>query len=76
MLTPDKLDRINHLARKSKQKGLTRKEKNEQQQLRQEYLRSIRKSFKNQLKSVTIVDPEGNDVTPKKLQTLQKKDNK
>lgn len=74
MITPEELERINYLARKSKQEGLTKEEKNEQHNLRQQYLKSVRKSFKNQLKSVTIVDPEGQDVTPKKLKELQNKD--
>ncbi|MFC0525013.1 DUF896 domain-containing protein [Pontibacillus salicampi] len=67
MLSQDKLDRINTLANKSKSEGLTNTEKEEQQSLRQEYLKNVRKSFKNQLRSVTVMDPEGNDVTPEKL---------
>lgn len=74
MITQEELNRINHLARKSKEEGLTGKEKKEQQHLRQQYLKSVRASFKNQLKSVKIVDPEGEDVTPKKLKELQRKD--
>ncbi len=71
MLSKDKLDRINFLANKSKKEGLTEAEKEEQQSLRQEYLKNVRKSFKNQLSSVTIVDPLGNDVTPEKLKNEQ-----
>ncbi|MBB6452824.1 uncharacterized protein YnzC (UPF0291/DUF896 family) [Salirhabdus euzebyi] len=67
MLSKDKIDRINVLANKAKAGELTNKEKEEQQKLRQEYLKNLRSSFKNQLKSVKIVDPEGNDVTPQKL---------
>ena len=71
MLSKDKLDRINFLANKSKKEGLTEAEKEEQQSLRQEYLKNVRKSFKNQLSSVTIVDPLGNDVTPETLKNEQ-----
>ncbi|AOM83098.1 DUF896 domain-containing protein [Salisediminibacterium beveridgei] len=67
MLTKDKLNRINELARKSKAEGLSVKEQKEQKSLRAEYLQNVRKSFKNQLKSTKIVDEEGTDVTPQKL---------
>ncbi|ALX47844.1 DUF896 domain-containing protein [Lentibacillus amyloliquefaciens] len=76
MLSKEKLDRINQLAKKSKEEGLTIKEQSEQKELRQEYLQNVRKSFKNQFKSMTVKDPEGNDVTPQKVRDLQKKNNK
>lgn len=71
MLSKDKLNRINELARKSKKEGLSEKEKSEQKTLREEYLKNVRKSFKNQLKTTTIIDPRGNDVTPQKLRDYQ-----
>lgn len=71
MITKDKLARINKLAKKAKKEGLTNKEKDEQQQLRQEYLQNVRQSFTNQFKTMTVMDPEGNDVTPKKVKDLQ-----
>ncbi|MDA7027900.1 DUF896 domain-containing protein [Bacillus sp. CLL-7-23] len=67
MISKEKIARINELARKSKTGSLTDQEKAEQQKLRQEYLKGVRTSMKNTLKNVTIVDPEGNDVTPEKL---------
>lgn len=67
MISQDKLERINALARKSKAEGLTLKEQKEQKDLRKEYLKNVRSSFKNQLSSVKVVDEEGNDVTPEKL---------
>ncbi|ASF39556.1 DUF896 domain-containing protein [Halobacillus halophilus] len=76
MLSKEKIDRINELANKSKQEELTAKEKEEQQELRQEYLKNVRKSFKNQLKGVTVIDPEGKDVTPKKLREMQENEKK
>lgn len=76
MLHEDKINRINHLAHKSKSEGLTGDEKEEQKLLREEYLKSIRASFKNQFKSMTVIDPEGRDVTPQKVKDLQKNNKK
>ncbi|MTH51826.1 DUF896 domain-containing protein [Bacillus mangrovi] len=73
MLSQEKMNRINTLARKSKSEGLTDKEKKEQQALREEYLKTFRSSVKNTLKNVKIVDPEGNDVTPQKLKDEKNK---
>lgn len=71
MITKDKLERINKLAKKAKNEGLTGKEKKEQQKLRQEYLQNVRKSFTNQFKTMTVMDPAGNDVTPDKVKDLK-----
>ncbi|MTW84887.1 DUF896 domain-containing protein [Virgibacillus dakarensis] len=76
MIGKEKLERINTLAKKSKSEGLTDKEKQEQHELRQEYLKNVRKSFKNQLKTMTVVDWEGNDVTPQKLRDMQERERK
>ncbi|WP_156289144.1 DUF896 domain-containing protein [Oceanobacillus salinisoli] len=76
MLSKDKLSRINELARKSKSEGLTDKEKTEQKDLRQEYLKNVRKSFKSHMKTMTVIDPRGNDVTPKKVKDIQERNKK
>jgi len=76
MLSKDKLARINELARKAKTSRLTEKEAKEQSSLRAEYLQTFRSSMVNTLKGVTIVDPLGNDVTPKKLKEEQARDKK
>ncbi|MUK90734.1 DUF896 domain-containing protein [Ornithinibacillus sp. L9] len=76
MLSKEKLERINVLSRKSKNEGLTDDEKVEQKNLREEYLKNVRKSFKNQFKSMTVVDREGNDVTPQKVKDLQERSKK
>lgn len=73
MLPKDKLDRINQLANKSKTTGLSEAEAKEQSALRREYLETFRSSMFNTLKGVTIIDPEGNDVTPEKLKKAQGK---
>lgn len=76
MDTKELLDRINHLANKSKSTGLTEEEKEEQQKLRKQYLGGFRESFTNQLTSVKVIDPEGNDVTPDKVKQLKREQEK
>lgn len=56
MLSKEKLDRINYLAKKAKQYGLTDEEKLEQQKLREEYIEVFRKNFRRQLESIKIVE--------------------
>lgn len=65
------INRINKLANKSKKEELSEKEKSEQKELREEYLAMIRGQVKNQLSSVKVVDKEGKDVTPDKLNNLK-----
>ncbi|MGV3488340.1 MAG: DUF896 domain-containing protein [Tuberibacillus sp.] len=67
MLSKEKMARINELARKAKSEGLTIEEKNEQNELRAEYLLAFRSNFKEHLHQIKVVDIEGNDVTPLKL---------
>ena len=77
MISDEKLKRINELAKKSKSEGLTAEEKKEQQALRAEYLQRFKQAFANQIKSVRVIDPVGNDVTPDKIKKLRgEKDNK
>lgn len=56
MLSKEKLDRINYLAKKAKKEGLAPKEKEEQKKLREEYIKAFRESFRRQLDSIEIVD--------------------
>lgn len=58
MLTKEKIDRINELAKKSKTQCLTQEEKEEQAELRQEYLGKFREHFKGQLESIRFVDDD------------------
>ena len=51
-----KIDRINELAHKSKNEGLTEEEKNEQALLRKEFLAEIRADVRASLESIEIVD--------------------
>ncbi|MEG1845472.1 MAG: DUF896 domain-containing protein [Oscillospiraceae bacterium] len=63
-----KIDRINFLSKKSKEKGLTDEEKDEQAVLRREYIDSFKRSLTSQLDNTYIVDEKGNKtkVTKKK----------
>ena len=51
-----KIDRINELAHKSKDVGLTEEEKEEQALLRKEFLAEIRADVRASLESIEIVD--------------------
>lgn len=73
MLSKEKIERINELAKKKKAEGLMEHEQKEQHELRQEYLQAFRGGMKHHIEGMKIVDPEGKDVTPKKLKELQKK---
>lgn len=72
MLSQEKLNRINELARKKKVEGLTETESREQKILREEYLQAFRKGMRHHIEGMKVLDPEGNDVTPEKLKKIQK----
>lgn len=72
MITQEKIDRINALARKSKTTGLTKDEVEEQQLLRKEYIEAYRASLRSALESTTVVRPDG---TKEKLSDMKKKKN-
>lgn len=59
-----KIDRINFLARKQKSEGLTEEEKQEQFNLRKEYIESYKRSLINQLENMTIIEPDGTKRKP------------
>jgi uncharacterized protein YnzC (UPF0291/DUF896 family) len=61
------LRRINELAAKARNEGLTEEEIKERAKLRQEYLREIRGQVNSTMASVTILNEIGEDVTPEKL---------
>lgn len=57
MITKEKIDRINELARKKKIcHGLTEDEADEQMTLRAKYLSAIRTNLRAQLDNIEIVD--------------------
>ncbi len=53
-----KIDRINALAKKAKEEGLSDAEKKEQAELRQEYLESIRANFRATLSQIKFDDED------------------
>lgn len=69
MITREKIDRINELARKSKTAGLSSVEKEEQASLRQEYIDAYKASLRSQLDSTVILRPDG---SKQKLSDLKK----
>lgn len=54
------IKKINALAKKSKEEGLTAEEKEEQAKLRQEYIRMFRQGMENTMSNVYIMDKNGN----------------
>lgn len=56
----EKIERLNLLARKSRETGLTEEEKSEQDALRNEYRDNIRKSLSGQLERTYVIDENGN----------------
>jgi uncharacterized protein YnzC (UPF0291/DUF896 family) len=58
-LDQKKIDRINELARKSKNEGLTEAEKAEQTELRNEYRRAVTGNLAAQLDNTYIMTPDG-----------------
>ena len=68
----EKLTRINELAKKKKETGLTQEEQKEQKVLREEYLEEFRSGMRHHIEGMKVVDLEGNDVTPDKLKKIQK----
>ena len=73
MLPNNLLERINELANKSKNEGLTPEEVKEQKELREQYLELFRSQVEEQLSSIKVVDEEGKDITPAKLKKLKEK---
>ena len=62
-----KLDRINQLAKKKKNEGLTQAEQAEQQILYKEYISEFRTGLTGQLDNMVIEKPDGTKVNVKDL---------
>ncbi|MCQ9209003.1 DUF896 family protein [Granulicatella seriolae] len=71
MLDKEQIERLNELAKKKKEEGLTDEETLEQEQLRKAYLKSFRSGMRNHIEGLKVVDKEGKDVTPDKLKQIQ-----
>ncbi len=56
MISKEKVSRINQLAKKHKEKGLTEDEKKEREILRREYIDAIKGNVKDQLSRIRYVE--------------------
>lgn len=65
----NKLNRINELARLSKERQLTTEEKEEQTLLRKEYVALVHNNLRGQLQNMSVKYPDG---TIKKLTPMDK----
>lgn len=59
MVTDEQIKRINELAKKQREVGLTDEEKSEQAILRKAYVDAFRQSLEGQLDSITVVENDG-----------------
>ncbi|KKM08846.1 hypothetical protein SY88_22360 [Clostridiales bacterium PH28_bin88] len=64
MLTKEKIDRINELARKQRKKELSPEEREEQSLLRREYVEAVKTSLRQTLDSIKIVDAYDTECQP------------
>ncbi len=67
------IPRINELAKKAKEEGLTELEKVEQGKLRKRYIQHFRENFKSQIEMMKLYDKNGKEVTPEKVKKIQRK---
>ena len=58
-MTKEKIQRINELAKLSKDRALSTEEAAEQQALRAEYIAEFRAQFRSTLENTVIQDPDG-----------------
>ena len=67
MTMDETIKRINELYHKSQAEGLTEEEKEEQKELRQKYIESVRGNLRGQLENMTIQRPDGTVENVKKV---------
>ena len=61
------IDRINFLAKKSREEGLTKEEQEEQLRLRKEYVASVTGNLRAQLDNTYVIDENGKHKLEKTL---------
>ena len=61
-----KIERINELAKKAREVGLSEAERLEQKALRQEYVDAFKESLTSQLERVVLVEKDGTQIPLKK----------
>ena len=67
------LQRLNELAHKNKEEGLTEAETKERAKLRKEYLKNFREAMRSNIEMMRIFDDNGKEVTPEKVREIQRK---
>ena len=67
MTMDETIKRINELYHKSQAEGLTEEEKEEQKELRQKYIESVRGNLRGQLENMIIQRPDGTVEKVKKV---------
>ena len=67
MTMDETIKRINELYHKSQGEGWTEEEKEEQKELRQKYIESVRGNLRGQLENMTIQRPDGTVEKVKKV---------
>lgn len=59
MITQKDIDRINELARKKRETGLTPEETAEREELKKKYVESFRESLVGDLENTYVIGPDG-----------------
>lgn len=72
----DLTKRINELAKKKKEQGLTAEEQAEQKELYKKYLANFRRNFEKQLDNTDVEFPDGRVVPFKDVKNVEKENNK
>ncbi|CAI2681335.1 hypothetical protein AKUA1404_08820 [Apilactobacillus kunkeei] len=67
------IPRINELAHKAKESGLTKEEEAERSDLRKQYLKRFKENMRSQIEMVQVFNKEGKEVTPEKVKEVQRK---
>ncbi|CAI2606486.1 hypothetical protein AKUH3B101J_08500 [Apilactobacillus kunkeei] len=67
------IPRINELAHKAKEGGLTKEEEAERADLRKQYLKRFKENMRSQIEMVQVFNKEGKEVTPEKVKEVQRK---
>ena len=70
-MDPEKIARINELAKKKNRRLNSAEGKVEQAKLREEYIEGYRRSVRHHIEGIKLL-MKGNDVTPEKLRQVQR----
>ena len=73
IILDEMIKRINELAKKKKEEGLSAEEQAEQKELYKKYLKNFRNSFERQLDNTDVEFPDGRVVPFKEMKNENKK---